>query len=177
MKKSFSTKKIVLAGLFVALGLILPMLTGHVQGLNRMISPMHFPVLIAGFVCGAPLAFAVGFLTPLIGSITTGMPPLFPNAISMAFELAAYGFLAGELYKLLPKKSINVYTALIGAMVGGRLVGGLVTAILLGVSGGGYSLEIFVTSMYINAIPAIVAQIAIVPMIVIALRDAKILDN
>lgn len=175
MKKQFTTKNIVLAGIFIALGLILPMLTGHVEGLSRMISPMHFPILIAGFVCGSPLAFAAGFLTPLVSSFATGMPPLFPHALSMAFELAAYGCIAGLLYNKLSKKAVNVYISLIIAMVCGRLVGGVANAILLGISGAGYSFEIFMTSMFINAIPAIVAQIIIVPIIVLALKKAKII--
>lgn len=176
MKKQFTTKSVVLAGIFIALGLLLPMLTGHVEGLSRMISPMHFPVLIAGFVCGAPLGFAVGLLTPLVSSFATGMPPLFPHALSMAFELAAYGMIAGLLYNKLAKKPLNVYVSLLAAMLGGRLVGGIANAVLLGISGAGYSLEVFMTSMFINAIPAIISQIIIVPIIVLALKKAKLIQ-
>lgn len=48
----------------------------------------------------------------------------------MAFELAAYGLLAGLFYKLLPKKPVYVYVALILAMLGGRAVWGLAQMVL-----------------------------------------------
>ena len=56
MRKN-STKNLVLAGLFIALGVILPFFTGKVGELGRALLPMHIPVLIAGFVCGWPYGF------------------------------------------------------------------------------------------------------------------------
>ena len=35
----------------------------------------------------------------------------------MSFELAAYGLFSGLLYRLLPKKTVNIYVSLIGAMI------------------------------------------------------------
>ena len=81
------------------------------------VCPMHIPVLLCGFICGWPWGLLVGLFAPILRSVTLGMPPLFPTAVCMAFELAAYGAVAGILYKTLPKKKCFIYCALLGAMV------------------------------------------------------------
>ena len=57
-----NTKKLVLSGLFLAIGLVLPFLTGQIPEIGNMISPMHFPVLLCGFICGAPYGAVCGLL-------------------------------------------------------------------------------------------------------------------
>ena len=44
MKNNF-TKHLVLAALFVALGMLLPFLTGQIPQIGSMMLPMHIPVL------------------------------------------------------------------------------------------------------------------------------------
>ncbi|MEG2054700.1 MAG: ECF transporter S component, partial [Oscillospiraceae bacterium] len=103
MKKP-KLRNLVLSALFVALGYILPYLTMQIPTLGKMLLPMHIPVLLAGFVCGAPWGLVVGVVTPILRSLIAGMPQLFPVAAAMAFELGTYGLLAGLFYKILPKK-------------------------------------------------------------------------
>ena len=98
-KPNSPARNIVLAALFLALAFVLPMITGHVPQIGNMLCPMHFPVLLAGFVLGGPWGLALGFLAPLLRSVLFGMPPLYPIAISMAFELATYGAVSGWMYK------------------------------------------------------------------------------
>ena len=83
MKKRVSVIELVLGALFLALALVLPFLTGQIPEIGSMLCPMHLPVLICGFVCGWPWGLAVGFIAPLLRSLTLGMPPLFPTAICM----------------------------------------------------------------------------------------------
>ena len=92
-------KKLVLAGMFLALGMILPFITGQVPQIGNMLCPMHIPVLLCGFICGWQYGLVVGFITPLLRSFMFGMPPVYPTAIVMAFELMTYGFLSGFLYE------------------------------------------------------------------------------
>ena len=122
-----NTKHLVLTELFLALGIVLPFLTGQIPEIGSMLLPMHLPVLLCGFVCGWPYGLAVGFITPLLRSLLFGMPPMFPKAVAMAFELAGYGCLAGLLFRILPLKNIfRIYLSLLSAMLGGRIIYGLV---------------------------------------------------
>lgn len=174
MKRN-SIRNLVLAGLFIAMGLVLPSLTGRIQALGQRVLPMHIPVLIAGFVCGWPYGLVVGFVTPLLASAINGMPPMFPIAISMAFELAAYGLLTGLFYELLPKKPLYTYLALILAMLGGRIVLGIANVILLGLNGKSYTFEMFIAGAFINAIFGIMIQIIIIPILINSLQKARLI--
>ncbi len=175
MRKN-STKNLVLAGLFIALGVILPFFTGKVGELGRALLPMHIPVLIAGFVCGWPYGLVVGLVTPFLSSFTTGMPPI-PMATTMTFELGAYGLMTGLLYKLFPKKDIYVYPALLISMLVGRVVMAIANIILLGLSGNAYTWQAFVSGAFLNAIPGMIIQIVIIPIIIIALKRAGVVQN
>lgn len=175
--KRTKTYKMVWSGVFVALGIVLPFLTGQIQGIGKMLLPMHIPVLLCGFVCGAPYGLAVGLIVPLLRSVLFGMPVLFPTAVSMAFELAVYGCVTGILYRRLPKKNYMIYIALLGAMIAGRVVAGVANMILYGVQGEGYSLQMFMAGMFLNAVPGIVLQLVLIPVIVMLLGRAKIVDE
>src|SRR5690554_5395346 len=98
MKKS-QLKKIILASMFVGIGIILPFLTGNNQQLGNMFSLMHIPVLLAGLVLGFQYGLIVGLITPILRSLLIGMPPMMPIALSMMFELGAYGLFTGLFYK------------------------------------------------------------------------------
>lgn len=176
MKKQ-STRKLVFAALLLALGLVLPFLTAQIPQVGSMLLPMHLPVLLCGFVCGWPYGLLVGAVTPLLRSMLFGMPPLYPTAVAMAFELAAYGLLAGLFYKLLPKKPVYVYVALILAMLGGRAVWGLAQMVLIRLVAQPFTWQIFMAGAFGNALPGILVQLVLIPVIVLALRSAKLMDR
>lgn len=167
-----SVKDLVLAALCLALALLLPFLTGQIPQIGSMISPMHIPVLLCGFLCGGPLGALVGAVAPLLRSAIFGMPPMFPTATAMAFELAAYGLIAGLLYKALPKKAPFIYVALILAMLGGRCVWGLA---MWALTGSNFTFQAFLAGAFINAVPAIIIHIVLIPLLVIALQRAKLM--
>ncbi|NLG53366.1 MAG: ECF transporter S component [Clostridiales bacterium] len=170
-----STRKLALSGLFLALGFLLPFVTGSNQALGKMFLPMHIPILLCGFVCGWPYGLVVGFVTPLFRSAILGMPPMFPTAVSMAFELAAYGFLAGLLYKLLPKKNIYVLVSLVLSMLGGRIVLGIANLILYGASE--KTLNVFLIGAFTDAAPGIIIQLVLIPVLIIALVKANLIKG
>ncbi len=174
--KNMSTKNLTLSGLFIALGLLMPFLTAQIPTIGRQLLPMHIPVLLCGFVVGGPYGLIVGLIVPVLRSVLFGMPPMFPTAIAMSFELAAYGFAAGFLYKLLPKKNVFIYLSLIISMIFGRIVWGLVSFVLIGLSGGQFTLNMFLAGGFINAIPGIIIQIILIPLLVIALQRVKVMD-
>ena len=173
-------KKIAAAAICLALCMVLPFLTGQIPQFGAMLSPMHIPVLLAGFIAGPFLAAIVGFIAPLLRFALFGMPPIMPTGVSMAFELAAYGLSAGILYNLLPKKKlagyVSVYVALIAAMVIGRIVWGLTRLALFGLVGTPFTLEMFMAGAFINALPGIILHIILIPIVVIALKKAKLIE-
>ncbi len=175
------TKKIILnislSGMFLALAYVMPFLTGQIPEIGKMLCPMHIPVLLCGFVCGAPYGLVVGAIAPILRSLTLGVPILFPSAIAMAFELAVYGLMAGLLYKILPKKKINIYISLIGAMIVGRIVWGLLMLTLMSLGLTKFGLAAFWAGAVANAIPGIIIQIVLIPIIVMLLEKSKIISN
>lgn len=175
--KRQSAIKLAYAAVCLALCLILPMALGHIGQVGKILCPMHLPVLLCGFVCGWPYGLLVGAVTPLLRSMLFSMPPLYPTAVAMAFELAAYGLLAGLFYKLLPKKPVYVYVSLILAMLGGRVVWGLVQMILMGLVAQPFTWQIFMAGAFGNALPGILVQLVLIPVIVLALRSAKLMDH
>lgn len=173
MKKSNQIFNMVLAALFLAMAYVLPFFTGQVPQIGSMLCPMHIPVLLCGFICGWPWGLAVGVIAPLLRSATLGMPPMFPTAVCMAFELATYGAISGVMYKILPKSKLSVYISLLIAMVTGRLVWGVAMFACLGLTGGSFGFTAFLAGAVTNAIPGIILQIVLVPIIVIVLEHIK----
>jgi len=167
----FSARRLTLSGLFLALGLLLPFLTGQIPAVGRMLLPMHIPVLLAGFVCGWPYGLIVGFVCPLLRCLLFSMPPLM-SAVPMSFELAAYGFAAGLLYKLLPKRNGYIYAALVGSMLFGRIVWAAASLAFYSIIGSSFTWEMFVAGAFVDALPGIAVQLVLIPVIVMALKKA-----
>lgn len=175
-KTKSPARDLVLAALFLALAFVLPMITGHVPQIGNMLCPMHFPVLLAGFVLGGPWGLALGLIAPLLRSLLFGMPPMFPIAISMAFEMAAYGVVSGWMYRKVPHTLPMTYATLVTAMVAGRLVWGAVRFVLAGLTGSSFPFSAFLSGALLTAIPGIIAQLILIPLIVTALKKEKFMD-
>lgn len=159
-----NTKNLVYSALFLAIGLILPSIFHAVaMGSGKIFLPMHIPVLLAGLFLGGKYGFIVGAILPFLSSILTSMPPIYPVAVSMCFELLTYGFITGYLYK---NKKMNIYVSLVVAMLAGRVVSGVVQAILLGFFGNGYSFALFFTATFVEPLIGIAIQLIFVPIIV-----------
>lgn len=158
------TNDLVKAGFFLALGIILPYVF-HITGgmLGQVFLPMHIPVLLCGFLLGERYGLIVGIITPLLNSFLIGMPPIYPTALAMVFELGVYGFLSGYLYK---KKKFNIFASLIIAMLAGRAVSGAANYMLLSMMGKKYMFAAFLTSSFITPIWGILAQLILIPVII-----------
>lgn len=174
MRNKNYVKDLILTAFFIAMGLVLPMAFHYFGGTGPVFLPMHIPVLLCGFVCGWKYGLICGIITPLLSSVLTGMPPIFPTGAAMVCELAVYGLLCGLLYRSLKK---NVYLSLIISMLGGRVVSGIANMIFFGIAGKAYSLSIFLTGAFVTAIPGIIIQIIIIPIIIISLKKVGQLKN
>ena len=166
-------KTLVTAAMLMALGFVLPFFTGQIPQIGNMLCPMHLPVLLCGFLCGWRYGLAVGFLLPLLRSAVLTAPPMFPTAVAMAFELAAYGFLSGFLYARSRWQCVvALYRCLIAAMIGGRIVWAAARVVLSGVSGQAFTWQMFLSGALLTAIPGILLQLAFIPAVMVALDRA-----
>ncbi len=154
-------KQLTLSALFLALGLILPFVTGQIPQIGSMLLPMHLPVFLCGMICGWPYGLTIGFILPLLRFSLFHMPPIFPTGIAMAFELATYGAISGLLLKRAPNDLKNIYFSLIVAMLLGRIVWGIISYLLIQID-----MQIFIASGFISAIPGIILQLIIIPLII-----------
>ena len=172
MKAKKHLLSVALSGMFLALAYVLPFFTGQIPEIGSMLCPMHIPVLICGFVCGWQYAALVGAIAPILRSVIAGMPPMYPIALEMMFELAAYGLFSGLLYKIFPKKNAYIYPALIISMLAGRCVWGVARLIMSGVSGTEFTFAMFMAGAFTNALPAIIIHILLIPPVVMALNKS-----
>ena len=169
MKRNY-IRNLTLSAMFLALALVMPFLTGQIPEIGSMLCPMHIPVLLCGFFCGGPWGLAVGAIAPILRSVIFGMPPMFPKAICMAFELATYGAVAGLLHRCFPKRKWMVYISLIIAMIAGRIVWGLAMLICMGFDVTKFGVTAFISGALLNAIPGIIIQLVLIPILVITLE-------
>jgi len=174
-------QKLVLTGLFLALGYILPFLTGQIQQIGNMLLPMHLPVLLCGLIVGWKYGLAIGFLLPITRSLIFTMPPFYPAAIAMAFELATYGAVIGLLYAYSKRKTlVSLYFCLISSMLAGRAVWGIVRAVLTlvdvaGLTAGKFTFAIFLSGAFLEAIPGMILQLILIPAIMLLLQHTRLL--
>lgn len=174
-KEAIRIRKLVYAAICLALAMLLPFLTGQVPQFGKALCPMHIPAFLCGFICGPVWGAVVGFISPLLRYMLFGMPILIPTGLSMVFELAVYGALSGILYKVFPKKTSFIYVSLVISMLVGRIVAGISMYFIMMGQGKTYTMSTFISVNFITAIPGIILHIVVVPVIVIALKKAKLI--
>ncbi len=159
MTKTF---KLVASSVLVASGVLLPMAFHMVGAAGSLFLPMHIPVLLAGLLLGPYSGLCVGLLSPLISSLSTGMPPI-PVLPVMAVELAVYGTVGGWLYRT---KKQGIWLSLLAAMTAGRLAAAISAFALVQL----FALKInplaFVTGAVLAGLPGITVQLMLVPLLV-----------
>lgn len=170
-----NVKKLAVTAMLFAVGMVLPFFIGQIPAIGKMLLPMHIPVLLCGFIVGWQYGALIGFLLPIVRGLVFGMPPLYPNAVAMAFEMAAYGFVSGYLYSHARWQCTKMlYISLVTAMLAGRIVWAFAEAILLGIGGNIFTWKMFAAGAFLNAIPGIIVQLTLIPLIMVALRRAKV---
>ena len=170
------TKNLVTSGMCVALAVVLPMAFHMIPDAGKVFLPMHIPVLLCGLLCGPVYGLGCGVLAPLLSHLFTGMPPA-ATLPGMLCELAVYGLVSGMLIRIVRTRwnLLNLYAALAGAMLCGRVINGVLNALIF--SAGKYSLEIWLTASFLQAIPGIAIQLALIPLLVLALQKARLADR
>jgi len=167
------TRWIAQTGLFLALAIVLP-IGLHPFGVGgRVFLPMHIPVLLAGFLVGPVSGLAAGLLAPGLSFLITGMPPTYAVPL-MSLELPLYGLVAGLAYNRL---RLNIYIALVAAMIVGRLMFALGLIVLGFFMRLPYTatkfLSLSATGSLVAGWPGIAVQIVLIPIIVAAVRRSR----
>jgi len=103
---------------FVALAVLVPWVCHQFHLAGPTFLPMHVFVMVAGLMFGWRAGMTVGLLTPLASYLTSGMPALsiLPQ---ITVEISTYGLVAGALRE---RYHLRTLWALLGAMIGGRIV-------------------------------------------------------
>lgn len=170
MNKRFTTNELILSGLLLATGIILPMIF-HMFSLTGPIAlPMHIPVLMGGFLLPPQLALLLGITTPFISSVLTGMPVLFPMAIIMSLELGTYGLVASLATR---KLKLSPVLSLLASMAAGRIAAGVTVALLVVFFGVKMNPFMFVKGAIITGLPGIIIQLIFIPSLVYAIKAYK----
>ncbi|MBP3673553.1 MAG: ECF transporter S component [Oscillospiraceae bacterium] len=164
-------KRIVLAALCVALCVILPMAFHAVPDGGSIFLPMHIPVLICGLVCGWPYGFLCGLMGPALSSLMTMMPPA-AYLPAMMVECGVYGLVSGLMLKFVHTRNtrLDLYLALVTAMIAGRVVSGIAKALIFNP---GITFVYWITASFVTALPGIVIQLVLIPLLVSLLMKAK----
>lgn len=162
--------ELVTSGLLLALGILLPIIFHSFGILGKIFLPMHIPVLIGGFFLSPYLAFVVGIFTPLLSGVLTGMPPIYPMAIIMAFELGTYGIV---ISLAVGKLKLSIIPSLILSMILGRIVAGVTVFILANLFGLKMDPYIFVKGAIVTGIPGIIVQLILIPVLIYSLNTYK----
>lgn len=179
MRFSSTVKKMTGSAVLIAIAIILPLCFHGIANAGSIFSPMHIPVLIAGFLFGPVYGAAVGVLSPVLNSFITGMPPLYPVLPGMAVECFLYGLTTGFAFRLIKTKWIwvDLYASLVIAMLVGRAGGGFVNFLVYVGRGDSYSWTAFLTAYFVTGWPAILIQLALIPALVYSLFRAKIMTS
>lgn len=166
-----NTHQITLIALFIALCILVPFLF-HLVGLGKMFLPMFLPILLAGFMIKFPAAILVGLLGPWISALMTGMPPLFPTALSMSVEGAVTSGLASYFHF---NRRVPLWFNLIITIIAQRIARIVMLLLILPLFG----LPAMTLSLadFIYSFPGVMLQLVLVPIILNILWKTKIMER
>lgn len=168
-------KRMIMAAVCVALCVVLPIAFHSIPNAGSVILPMHIPVLLCGMLASWPYGFVCGLMGPLLSSVLTSMPPaaILP---AMMVECAVYGAVSGIMLKCVHtgKTYPDLYIALITAMLAGRVISGIAKALIFSP---GLAMSAWIASSFVTALPGIVIQLVLLPIVVNTLMKARMIPK
>ena len=161
------TRNITLSALFIALGVLLPILF-HAAGVGEFTLPMFWPVIAGAFFLSPSYALAVGVLTPLLSMLVTGMPPV-PTLYKMTFELAALGGVTALLYH---RTILGIFWDLLAGIIAAEVVallGSAGIALLVGLPP-----EFYAVASLLKIVPGLIVLLAFMPILIQRIKHEPI---
>lgn len=177
--KNKTIKKMCIGVALIAIGYVLPFITGGIKEIGNMLCPMHLPTLVSGIILGPLFGGLIGFIIPLLRSFTLGMPVLFPQGLTMAFELFAYGFFSGIFVKIFKNKfnfMTTIYISLILSMILGRVIWGIANIFFVAFDSSAFTFKMFISGAFLYAWPGIIIQLVLIPPLIYALKKTNLLE-
>ena len=159
--EKYTVRDIVFGGLFLALAIVVPYLLHLVGGgkLGSIFLPMLLPIAMCGFLTNPRVAVVVGMIAPLVSSLLTGMPPMYPP---IAFIMCGEGMILGGLTSVLYRTArLNVWASLATAATSDRLFVALAMFVLsrwLDIPE-----RLFSWAAVLHGLPGVALQFAIIP--------------
>ncbi|MGF7107610.1 ECF transporter S component [Treponema pedis] len=174
-KQAVFIRELIMAGILLVTGVLLPIGFHTFKLGGPVFLPMHIPVMLAGFMLNPLSACIVGFITPILSTAFTGMPP-FPVVMSqMAVELAAYAFFIAVFSQRL---KLNSYVSLILGMISGRLVCAILVFIFsLTVTGYKGTPVKFLIGGISKGWPGLLVQIVLIPFLVTWFKRIRLIEK
>lgn len=165
--------KCAVTAVCMALCVVLPIALHAIPNAGTLISPMHLPVLLCGMICGWHYGLACGLMGPMLSCFITGMPGI-GYLPTMMVELAVYGLVVGLMIRFVHtgKQIVDIYVSLIAAMLSGRIITGVVRALIF--SAGSYSWKAWATGYFVSSFPGIILQLILIPILYLALQKAHL---
>ena len=175
MNQKSYVRNLVFTAVCAALCIVVPMAFHTIPNAGVVFLPMHIPVLLCGLMCPWPYGLLCGLIGPLLSSLTTGMPPV-AMLPSMMVECAVYGLVTGLGMRFVRTRcaTADLYISLVSAMILGRTVAGLAKSLIFAP---GTPVFAWVTTSLVTGIPGILIQLVLMPAIVFALTQAKLLPK
>lgn len=131
---NYKIRHIIISAIFIAIGIYLPILFHSIPNGGKIFLPMHLPAMVAAFFLPCTYAFAIGFFTPILSSILTGMPALapVPMPLILAIEIGTYALVISSLRKIVfrNKSYFSPLIAVIPALIIGRIITMIITFML-----------------------------------------------
>ena len=176
MKEMSVVKKSIITAVCLALCVVLPQAFHAIPNAGSVYLPMHIPVLLCGLICGWPFGLLCGLAGPALSTLFTGMPPVAVLPV-MIIELAVYGLVSGLIMSLIRtrKTYVDLYISLIIAMMTGRIVAGLARAFIF--ARGATTMATWAASYFVTSLPGIIIQLVLIPTIVFALMNARLIPR
>ena len=155
------SKKITLTAVFIATGILFPILF-HMLSLGKAMLPMFWPVVVAGFILPIGYGCIVATITPMLSMLLTGMPPLSPPVMQMMIlELNAIILVIGILAKwtnwgVLPIIAASLLVSRLALFLGSPLLAWAF----------GLPKEWLFWSRLIESLPGILSMLVIIPFFI-----------
>lgn len=173
MKQMSVVKKSIITAVCLALCVVVPQAFHAIPNAGSVYLPMHIPILLCGLICGWSYGLLCGLAGPALSTLFTGMPPV-AYLPPMLVECAVYGLVSGLMMQIIRTRKVYVdlYASLIIAMLSGRIVAGIVRALIF--ARGNTTMATWATSYFVTSLPGIIIQLVLIPSIVFALMKARL---